>query len=147
MFYDAEARDVFSGTFDGERIMVKRSVTPDYQLAGTWQVDFVEELKECIDPKDVIVNKHTSIALESTPLERYLIQLGIKTLLLCGFITDYCVEGTSRTARDRGYMTVLVGDACAARCAEDQKSALERHKWIMGPVVTSAELSRILASE
>lgn len=142
----AGGRDVFPGTFDGFRIAFYRKTIPDFQLEGTWQVEIIDELKDLIDNKDIIIDKAGSSSFEGTNLNRYLVQLGIKTLLLCGFITSACVEATGRTGRERGYLTVLIGDACASRCEEEQRSALERYTWIIGPAVTTNLLIELLKS-
>ena len=38
----------------------------------------------------------------------------VVTLLVCGVVTNGCVEGTVRDASDLGYQVVMVEDACAA---------------------------------
>jgi nicotinamidase-related amidase len=140
----ADGNDIFPGTFDGSLISGKRRVLPTYFLGGTWDVEIIDEFKELMGEKDIVIDKPVYSAFEGTNLQRYLVQLGIKTLLLCGFLTDTCVEGTSRTAFDRGYMPVLIADACATSGEEDQRVALERHKRKLGPVVTSSIVTELL---
>ena len=141
-----DGRDIFPDTFDGALILAKRKVINTYFLGGTWDVETIDELKEIIGEKDIVIDKPAYSSFEGTNLQRYLVQLGMKTLLICGFITDVCVEGTSRTAFDRGYMPVLIEDACATSGEEEQRVAIERHKRKLGPAVTTSHLIKILKS-
>ena len=140
----AGGQDLFPGTFDGARLASCRENFPEFQLQGSWEVEIVDELKEVMDDKDIPVEKAGSSSFEGTNLQRYLVQLGVKNILLCGCITSVCVEATGRSGRDRGYMPIMIGDACAARSEEEQKSTLERFAWILGHVVTSAQLIKLL---
>jgi nicotinamidase-related amidase len=139
----AGGKDVFPATFGAAMMGLIRGAIPNALMEGTWDVDIVDELKDVIEPKDIIIDKGGMSAFEGTRLQRYLIELGIKTLLVCGFLTDVCVESTSRTAFDRGYLTILVGDACATRSEELHRGALERHEWLVGPVVTTTRLTEL----
>ena len=70
--------------------------------------DFVE-----IKPGDKHIFKSTTSAFIGTDLERYLIDHGIKALVICGFVTNNSVEATVRHAGDLGFDTIVVSDAVA----------------------------------
>jgi nicotinamidase-related amidase len=67
-----------------------------------------------VGPDDVIFSKVSSSPFNSTAIDRFLRNLDIETLLVCGVVTNGCVEGTVRDASDLGYQVVMVEDACAA---------------------------------
>jgi ureidoacrylate peracid hydrolase len=68
----------------------------------------------CVGPDDVVFSKVSSSPFNSTTIDRFLRNLDIDTLLVCGVVTNGCVEGTVRDASDLGYQVVMVEDACAA---------------------------------
>jgi len=67
-----------------------------------------------VGPDDVVFSKVSSSPFNSTAIDRFLRNLDIDTLLVCGVVTNGCVEGTVRDASDLGYQVVMVEDACAA---------------------------------
>jgi len=74
--------------------------------------------------------------------------MGKRTLLLTGLITNGCVESTARDARDLGYRVVLVGDACATYSEETHQRTLRWLERTIGNVVTtSAAVGTLLAPQ
>jgi nicotinamidase-related amidase len=67
-----------------------------------------------IGPDDLVLSKTSSSPFNSTNIDRFLRNLDVHTLLVCGVVTNGCVEGTVRDASDLGYQVVMVDDACAA---------------------------------
>jgi len=67
-----------------------------------------------VGPDDLVLSKTSSSPFNSTSIDRVLRNLDIDTLLVCGVVTNGCVEGTVRDASDLGYQVVLVEDASAA---------------------------------
>merc|ERR1712227_895946 len=60
---------------------------------GTWNADFCAEMKPA--EGDVrIVGKRGLDAFPNTSLEKELVDNGIETLVICGFLTNCCVEST-----------------------------------------------------
>jgi len=89
-------------------------------------------------PDEVVLFKITSSAFNSTPLHMILQNMGKRTLLLTGLITNGCVESTARDARDLGYRVVLVGDACATYSEDTHQRTLRWLERTIGNVVTTA---------
>ena len=144
MSRSANNEEAFPRTFDGTWLVTNRRAIPNFLMEGSWGMEIIDELKELIDDQDILIQKDGISAFEGTKLQQYLTKMGIRTLLVCGFITDFCVEATNRVARDRGYMSVLIGDACAACSEVDDRGTLERHKWMIGPAVTAEQIIGIL---
>lgn len=67
-----------------------------------------------VGPDDLVLSKTSSSPFNSTSIDRFLRNLEIDTLLVCGVVSNGCVEGTIRDASDLGYQVVMVEDACAA---------------------------------
>lgn len=133
-------KDIFPGTFDGKVMESIHGVLPDAFLGGTWDTDIYDDLKPFIRHDEILIEKAGWSAFEATPLERYLNLLGTNTLIVCGFLTDFCVEATARSASDKGYCTLVASDACAASSQEDHEMALARFDRLIGPVVATDPL-------
>ncbi len=84
----------------------------DGLAAGTWDAEVVDELG--CGPKSLIVDKVRFDAFQWTSLEPLLRGLGVDELVVCGVITNICVETTVRSAFMRDYPVTLLADCCAA---------------------------------
>ena len=73
---------------------------------------------------DIVLSKTSSSPFNSTAIDQLLRNLGIDTLLVCGVVTNGCVEGTVRDASDLGYYVIMVPDACAAVTPELHQAAI-----------------------
>lgn len=90
-------------------------------MRGTWNADLFPPLRALYDQgkdlevrPDVWVHKNRMSALwgATTPLQQFLEQEGITTLLFAGVNTDQCVGGTLTDAFSKGYDCVLLSDGC-----------------------------------
>jgi len=80
--------------------------------AGTWDADVVAELG--CRPGDLIVDKVRFDAFQWTSLEPLLGGLGVAELVVCGVVTNICVETTIRSAFMRDFPVIMLADCCAA---------------------------------
>ena len=62
---------------------------------------------------ELVIEKSTNSAFIGTDLELQMRRKGILKLVIAGFITDHCVETTTRMAGNLGYGAILVSDATA----------------------------------
>jgi ureidoacrylate peracid hydrolase len=138
-------KDIFPDSLDGKIMGLIHESMPGAFLGDTWDTDIFDELKPLIREDELIIEKATWSAFVGTALERYLNTLGITNLIMCGFLTDFCVESTARNASDRGYFTIVVKDACATTDQEDHDLALARFDRLIGPVVSTEELVEFLS--
>lgn len=67
-----------------------------------------------LDNEKIIVKNHPNSFIE-TELQKYLTDLGVTELVICGMMTHMCVDATTRAAKDLGYTCTLIGDACATK--------------------------------
>ena len=81
----------------------------DYLVKGSTGWEIVDELKPL--PDDMRIYKTESSSFVETDLQANLESLGIKTLVITGAQTDYCVNATSNAGVELGYQVTLVSDA------------------------------------
>jgi nicotinamidase-related amidase len=82
-------------------------------LTGSWDGDVVDELGR--RPDDLVVDKVRLDAFQWTSLEPLLRGLGVTDLVVCGVVTNFCVETTVRSAIMRDFPVTLLEDCCAAQ--------------------------------
>ena len=73
---------------------------------------------------DIVLPKTSSGLFNSTPADYVLRNLGTTHLIVCGVITDQCVDMAARDAADRGYLVTVVEDACATYSPERHAAAI-----------------------
>ena len=100
---------------------------------GFWDAEVVDELG--CGPDDLVVDKVRFDAFQWTSLEPLLRGLGAGELVVCGVVTNLCVETTVRSAFMRDFPVTLLADACAAKTRRLHELSLE--------VLESYELAEI----
>ncbi len=85
-------------------------------VAYTAGVAIHEPLTPRVNEKLVI--KHYPNAFRETDLLYHLQMEGITNLVICGMMTQHCIDTSTRAARDLGFDIVLIGDACATKDLE-----------------------------
>jgi ureidoacrylate peracid hydrolase len=70
----------------------------------------------------MVVPKTSSSVFISTNLDYVLRNMGIRSLIIAGILTDQCIDSAVRDACDLGYLVTVPTDACATLTAE-------RHDW------------------
>ena len=89
---------------------------------GTWGTEIIDELKPQQGDK-VVSGKCTLCGFNNTDLESLLKEANIKNVVIGGFLTNFCVESTARSAYDKGYGVTIMKDATAANSEEEQNHA------------------------
>ena len=90
----------------------RHGVTLDYTVKGTWGHALLDGLAP--GPDDVLVDKHRSSGFVGTDLDTILRSNGIETVVVCGCMTEGCVESTVRHAAFLDYYPVVVEDVVAS---------------------------------
>ncbi|HEU4657483.1 MAG TPA: isochorismatase family protein [Capillimicrobium sp.] len=109
-------------------------------LAGTWDAEIVDELKDLADDETFIIVKHRFGAFYETRLEAMLKMLGVEALLITGVTLNACVETTLREAYLRDYDVVAVTDCIAAVRPEWADTAKAVWAHYLGELATSDEI-------
>lgn len=121
--------DVQTGMIDGESAVYKapemleriHNLILSAQQAGVpvvyVQHDEAPEYDGVIHPRiapqggEPVVHKMQPDAFHETDLQDVLDNLGVESLVVAGFQTDFCINATSRQAHQRGYAVTIVEDA------------------------------------
>jgi ureidoacrylate peracid hydrolase len=100
----------------------------DYRISGidvapaSWDAKVLDEIAPAQD--EIVFGKTSSNVFVSTNIDYVLRNLGIRSLIVTGIMTDQCVEGAVRDACDLGYLVTLVTDACTTGIAERHRQSL-----------------------
>ncbi len=81
--------------------------------AGSHAVDMHPAIE--VRSGEKLIKKHFPGSFTQTPLEAYLRQHNIDTVIVSGFMTQMCCDTTTRQADERGLATLFASDATAAR--------------------------------
>ncbi|ANF86454.1 isochorismatase hydrolase [Pseudomonas antarctica] len=91
--------------------------------AGSWGAEISDALKR--EPADIVVEGKRGLdAFATTGLDLVLRNNGIQNLVVAGFLTNCCVEGTVRSGYEKGYDVVTLTD-CTATFSQEQQHAAE----------------------
>lgn len=77
---------------------------------------------------EIVITKYYPNSFIETDLQKYLDNLQVKELVVCGMMTHMCVDATVRAAKDLGYECTVIGDACATRDLEMFGEKVEANK-------------------
>ena len=88
---------------------------------GGWGNSLVDELQ----PADLTVEKIAYSAFYQTRMEFVLNRAGIRTLMVCGIVTNGGVASTVRDAHVRDFDTITLHDGCAAFSVEAHDTAIK----------------------
>ena len=89
---------------------------------GSWDAQVLDEIAPTED--EMVFRKTSSSVFVSTNIDFVLRNLGVRSLIMAGMMTDQCVESAVRDARDFGYLVTLVTDACTTDSAERHEQSL-----------------------
>lgn len=97
---------------------------------GSWGNSLVDSLQ----PADLVVEKVAYSAFYMTRMEWVLRKAGIRTLFICGIVTNGGVASTLREAHVRDFSTVLLTDGCAAFTPQAHENAIADLSTISKPM-------------
>lgn len=78
----------------------------------SFAAQMIDELKP--HKNEIVVNKTTDSVTTGTNYLQLLRNMGIKTVVVTGIVTDQCVASTVRGLADDGFQVICVEDCCAA---------------------------------
>lgn len=110
-------------------------------VRGTWGVQPAAGL----EPRsgDLVVEKMSMSAWETSRLESYLRHGGADTIINCGAWTNMSVEHTARTGADKGFRIVVPEDACSTMNADWHRASIE---YAMGNVATVSRVRDVISA-
>eukprot|EP00931_Biecheleriopsis_adriatica_P026688 TRINITY_DN16206_c0_g1_i2.p1 TRINITY_DN16206_c0_g1~~TRINITY_DN16206_c0_g1_i2.p1 ORF type:complete len:462 (+),score=91.69 TRINITY_DN16206_c0_g1_i2:377-1762(+) len=128
-----------------------RDASLDYKLSGPLFVPKshpdAKVLPEIAPLQDEIILPKTSCSVFcSTNINYVLRNLGARYLIVCGQITNQCVESAVRDAADLGYLVTVPEDACAANSQAEHEAGLSNMRGF-ARLKSSQELMKELTSQ
>jgi ureidoacrylate peracid hydrolase len=130
-----------------------RDMGLDYKISGLFvprgsrDAGVIDEIAPIGD--EIVIPKTSSSVFISTNIHYVFGNLGVKHVIVCGVLTDQCVDSTVRDACDLGYLVTLVTDACVTESEERHRSAIINNSGYCRQMTTSemiAELAALAAS-
>lgn len=107
---------------------------PVFYNNGTDAVDIIDKIKP--EKHDVVIDKYRWSSFYDTSLDLMLKSMGIKHLIMGGFVTDGCLVTSVFDAYFRDYQVNLVKDVCGATNEGAQMaSILMMANWVYDLVV------------
>ncbi|MGY3387483.1 ureidoacrylate peracid hydrolase [Bradyrhizobium sp. USDA 3311] len=128
-------------TSDGRDRSLDYKITGFNVPKGSWDGKVIDEIAPGDD--EIVLPKSSSSVFVSTNIDYLLRNIGVKQLVLCGLVTDQCVESAVRAACDLGYLVTLVPDACATYSKERHDGSLRAIKGYCRQVYTDALIDEI----
>ena len=104
------------------RELAKPGLGSDYPLLGTPGHEIIPALAPAAS--DIVVDKFRSSAFFQTALDLILRANGRKAVIVCGAVTEGCVESTVRDAAHYDYLPVVADDAVASNDATLHAAAM-----------------------
>ena len=86
---------------------------------------------------EIVIEKHTPDSFYQTILKSELDKKDIRQLVVCGMMTQMCVDTTVRAAKNLGYEIILLEDACATKELEWKNIS------VPGPVVQAVFMASL----
>ncbi|MBN2291090.1 MAG: cysteine hydrolase [Pirellulales bacterium] len=105
---------------------------------GGWGVKWIDEIQPA-EGEPVLEGKHALSGFTNTQLEQILEEHNIRNVVTAGFLSNVCVEATSRSAYDRGYNVRVIRDATAATSQANQEYVEREIYPILGGSMTVDE--------
>ena len=133
-----DGRDMIARRRRRDTDSVTTTNTPTLWSKGSFEHEIIETLKP--EANEMVIDKNTSSAFNSTGIEWMLRNMGIETLVVAGMATDMCVETTSRDAADRGFNVIIAEDASATFFPDHHRAALSGFARVFGQVWASGDV-------
>jgi ureidoacrylate peracid hydrolase len=131
-----------ASTLDG------RDMGLDYKISGLFipKGSLDARVIDAIAPQgdEIIIPKTSSSVFISTNIHYVLGNLGVKHLVVCGLLTDQCIDSTVRDACDYGYLVTLVTDACATLSEERHASSIANNRGYCRQCTTGEMLEELV---
>ncbi len=128
-------------TLDGRDRSLDYKITGFHVPKGSWDGKVLDAIAPQGD--EIVLPKTSSSVFISTHIDYVLRNLGVSQVVICGMVTDQCVESAVRDACDLGYLVTLVPDACATMTQQRHDNSLREIKGYCRQVHTDALIEEI----
>jgi len=126
-----------------------RDMGLDYKISGLFCPKGSHDARviDALAPQgdEIVIPKTSSSVFISTNIHYVLGNLGVKHLIVCGLLTDQCVDSAVRDACDFGYLVTLVTDACATLSVESHSSSIANNRGYCRQLTTEQMIAEVVA--
>jgi ureidoacrylate peracid hydrolase len=129
-------------TRDGRDLSLDYKISGLFVARGSWDAKVLEAIAPTGD--EIVLGKTSSSVFISTNIDYVLRNLGVKSLIVAGVLTDQCIDSTVRDACDLGYLVTVPTDACATLTAERHEWALRNNRGYCRQITTDALVQEIV---
>ena len=128
-------------TRDGRDQSLDYKISKLFVPRGSWDAKVLEDIAPVDD--EMVLPKTSSSVFISTNIDYVLRNLGVRSLIVAGCLTDQCIDSTVRDACDLGYLVTVPTDACATLTAERHEWSLRNNRGYCRQVTTDELLREI----
>ncbi|MCI0527373.1 MAG: cysteine hydrolase [Nitrospira sp.] len=107
-------------------------------IENSWGAEVIEELTP--QQGDYVIKKRRYSGFYGTDLDTVLRELGVRTLMVTGVVTNICVRSTIHDAFFRGYKVIVPKDCVEATDQREQDSSLYDIETHFGEITESEKL-------
>jgi ureidoacrylate peracid hydrolase len=124
-----------------------RDQSLDYKISGlfvphgSWNAKVLDAIAPAED--EIVLGKTSSSVFISTNIDYVLRNLGVRSLMIAGILTDQCIDSAVRDACDLGYLVTVPTDACATWSPERHDWSLRNNRGYCRQVTTEALVAEI----
>jgi nicotinamidase-related amidase len=98
-------------------------------------------------PQDIVIRKGVPSAFFDSPLRQMLVNLGVDSVVVCGFTTSGCVRATAVDALQCNFRLVVARDACGDRDRAAHEANLRDLGLKYGDVVNADDALAMLPGQ
>lgn len=128
-------------TQDGRDLSLDYKISGLFVPRGSWDAQVLADIAPQAD--EIVLGKTSSSVFMSTNIDYVLRNLGVRSLIVAGVLTDQCIDSTVRDACDLGYLVTVPVDACATLSQERHDWALRNNRGYCRQVTTQALVDEI----
>jgi ureidoacrylate peracid hydrolase len=128
-------------TCDGRDLSLDYKISGLFVPRGSWDAKVLDAIAPTGD--EIVLPKSSSSVFISTNIDYVLRNLGIRSLIIAGVLTDQCIDSAVRDACDLGYLVTVPTDACATLDQERHDWSLRNNRGYCRQVTTAALVAEI----
>ncbi|HET7883891.1 MAG TPA: isochorismatase family cysteine hydrolase [Acetobacteraceae bacterium] len=128
-------------TRDGRDLSLDYRISGLFVARGSWDAKVLDAIAPADD--EIVLPKTSSSVFISTNIDYVLRNLGVRSLIIAGVLTDQCIDSAVRDACDLGYLVTVPTDACATLDADRHDWALRNNRGYCRQITTQALLVEI----
>jgi ureidoacrylate peracid hydrolase len=130
-------------TLDGRDLSLDYKISRLFCAKRSRDAQVIDAIAPAED--EIVIPKTSSSVFISTNIHYVLGNLGVKHLIVCGLLTDQCVDSAVRDACDYGYLVTLVTDACATETEERHAASIANNRGYCRQRTTNEMIEELAA--